>query len=227
MRRSHYIHSFSFLKTSKLILSAFAILLGLSALIGHLAKASANPSPTIPEDAIRIRIIANSDGQADQELKYFIKNDVSALISSWGAMPVTHDEAYRLIQAKLPEIQKLISAKLEQYGASYEGFAELAKVPFPDKIFAGESYAAGDYEALRITLGKGGGTNWWCVLFPPLCLTAATASDDGDQQKIAVDGTSEKKSKVLAAPAGEEPHRKFFLWEMLKKLFTFLKSVFS
>ncbi|WP_373232147.1 stage II sporulation protein R [Cohnella sp.] len=228
-------HSFLFFTIG---ITSFIILIGLSAIIGQFAPVpvSANTGALIPEDAIRIRIIANSDNDADQTLKYAVRDDVAALIATWGRMPSTHDEARQLIKANLPELQKHVDAKLREYGAAYGGVVELAKVPFPEKMFDGTSYSAGNYEALRITLGQGIGVNWWCVLFPPLCLTAATAPDEEEKQELAT--LKEKPAMVKTQADGavkasdvtssdNEPDAKFFLWEMLKKFITFLSSLFS
>ncbi|WP_256759202.1 stage II sporulation protein R [Cohnella sp. WQ 127256] len=232
MRISHYSFIFSSLTlaASKMIVIGFALVLSLSALIGQYASASS--SKLIPDDAIRIRIIANSDIDEDQTLKYNLRDEVATYIESWGSMPTTHDEAREQIKARLPQIQQLVDSKLNEYGAPYGGVVELAKVPFPEKMFDGSNYAAGDYEALRITLGQGSGANWWCVLFPPLCLTAATAPDDkapvAEVTKLSSDGSTLSKSQVDKASAEtEEPKAKFFLWELIQKLVAFISSWFS
>jgi stage II sporulation protein R len=233
MRFSHYSHSSLFAATSKFTIIGFVFFLGLSALLGHFASASTRS--LIPEDAIRIRIIANSDNKADQQLKYNVRDDVAAFIESWGVMPSLHDEARNLITSHLEEIQQHVDTKLREYGASYGGVVELSKVPFPEKMFDNTSYAAGDYEALRITLGKGDGVNWWCVLFPPLCLTAATASDDKSTEveiaatkgKPSIDKVKSTGKVSQTSSTDNEPKPKFFLWEILRKLFAFLKSLFS
>lgn len=233
MRFSHNTHSSYFLPASKLTIIGFVFFLGLSALLGHFASASSR-SP-IPEDAIRIRIIANSDLKADQQLKYNVRDDIAAFIESWGVMPSSHDEALNVINAHLDEIQQRVDTKLREYGAPYGGLVELSKVPFPEKMFDGKSYAAGDYEALRITLGQGVGVNWWCVLFPPVCLTAATGPDD-KPTKADIAASKGKPSIVKVKSTGKisketsadnDPKPKFFLWEILRKLFAFLKSLFS
>ncbi|WP_239615784.1 stage II sporulation protein R [Cohnella mopanensis] len=224
MRISHHSLSSLFYQASKWIIIGFIFLIGISTLIGR--NASASTDKLIPEDAIRIRIIANSDGKSDQSLKNNVRDDVAAYIQTWGGMPDTYDEAYRLIQKRLPKIQKRVDALLLEAGVPYGAKVELAKVPFPEKVFDGEKYAAGDYEALRITLGQGSGKNWWCVLFPPLCLTAATAKEDltpaGDIKSLSATGKAANDSSE-----GAEPKAKFFLWELLQKLFAFIAALFS
>jgi stage II sporulation protein R len=213
MRHSHHNHSFIIFTVC---MTGFVFLIGLSAILGQFA--TARPGALIPEDAIRIRIIAHSDNEVDQTLKYEVRDDVAAFIATWGVMPTSHDEARNLIEAHLPEIQQHVDAKLREFKAPYNGIVELAKVPFPDKMFNGTSYAAGNYEALRITLGQGEGVNWWCVLFPPLCLTAATASEEKVQSDAKV---------ISDTPSDSKPQAKFFLWEILQKLVVFMKSLFS
>lgn len=228
-------HSFLFFTVG---LASFVILIVISAIIGQFTAVpvSANAGALIPEDSIRIRILANSDKAGDQAIKNKVRDEVEAVILSWGVMPATHDEARRLIETNLAKLQNRVNTKLLEQGAKYKGVVELAKVPFPEKEFNGTSYAAGDYEALRITLGQGAGVNWWCVLFPPLCLTAATASDEQPKSELAVAKGKSTSTNTQAAAADDgviqletesEPETKFFLWELLKKLFAFIASLFS
>lgn len=215
MRNSH--HFFSFSSVSRVVLLIVAIGFGLLGIAGQYVAASLGD--VIPEDAIRIRIIANSDKKADQSAKNKVRDEIASYIQSWGGMPDTHDEAYALIKSRLNDIQGIVDRELNELGVSYEGVAELGEVPFPEKTFDGESYEPGNYEALRITLGKGKGTNWWCVLFPPLCLTAATADEDA--------GAASEVRTASAGDGDEAPKAKFFLWELLEKLFAFLGSLFG
>lgn len=186
--------------------------------------AAANAAAIIPEDAIRIRIIANSDSELDQLVKREVKTSVSEAINAWGLMPASHDEARAFIQGHLKQLQKLVDAKLGEHRVEYEGKVELAEVPFPAKEFEGKDYAAGDYEALRITLGGGKGANWWCVLFPPMCLTAAVAQDDDVKSTKAVSGggsAAEDKSD------DQKPKPAFFLVVLIQKIIAFFAALFS
>ncbi|RKP47321.1 stage II sporulation protein R [Cohnella endophytica] len=228
MRISHHSYSYRYRRVSQIIFFLFAIFLGLSVLFRASVSASANASRIIPDDAIRIRIIANSDKASDQNIKASVRDDVAAFIKSWGAMPDTQAKARAFIRKHLPQIQAHVDGKLRELNAPYEGVVELAKVPFPEKAFDGATYAAGDYEALRITLGEGSGANWWCVLFPPLCLTAATADDDKAPSAAVTKLAATGKAKVadVADVAEDHPKAKFFLWELLEKLFSLIASWF-
>lgn len=234
--------------SSRLVPAAFVLLIGITALLGKVVSADAET--VIPSDAIRIRIIANSDSDFDQSVKRHVQAEVSSLIESWGPMPATRDEARELIRTRLEQVRDVAENALGAVEAGYSAQVTLADVPFPEKIFDGRSYAAGNYEALRITLGEGGGANWWCVLFPPLCLTAATAKEDsGSSAKkqtsaaektvkksgtattaktsLAAADTKKAEAETLDSQADDKPKAKFFLWELLRQLIAFLKSLFS
>lgn len=225
----HYFFSISYLAIVKYSLVVVWLLAGLAGVAGRIAASGgmdAASGDIIPEDAIRIRMIANSDSEADQAIKNRLRDDVAAYISTWGPMPAAREEARSLIVSRLSGVNTLVAAKLQEYGASYGGEAELGRVPFPEKMFRGILYAAGDYEALRITLGEGTGANWWCVLFPPLCLTAAVASDEASAAGIADQGVQDNDESAGQDQDADKPKTKFFLVELFQKLWAFLSSLF-
>ncbi|WP_027087116.1 stage II sporulation protein R [Cohnella panacarvi] len=211
----------------KAIILGFVLSIGLCAAFGRFA--SAQVSVTIPEDAIRIRIIASSDSGFDQAVKQDVRERVSRAIGAWGEMPATHDAAQSFIRRHMKQLQKLVNAELKEHDVDYKGVVELADVPFPEKSFEGTSYPAGEYEALRITLGDGEGSNWWCVLFPPMCLTAATAEDPDSDAKVAPASLKSGVASVKIGDEGEQdkPKPMFFLVLLLQKLFVFIAGLFS
>ena len=129
-------------------------------------------------EAIRIRILAHSNSEEDQEIKRRVRDRVMALIESWRPSPKTNAEMREMLQAHLGEIEEAANGELARWGAAYGARAMYGNVPFPAKTFAGRELPAGEYEGLLITLGDGNGDNWWCMLFPPLCLAGAVAKDD-------------------------------------------------
>jgi len=139
--------------------------------------AQAAESAAIPEQSIRLRILADSDAPADQALKRRVRDAIIASMNEWAQGPQTIDEARATIRERLPELEQIAADVVAEAGFDYAVKAELGKVPFPTKVYGGQVYPAGEYEALRITLGRGLGQNWWCVLFPPLCFVDVAAAE--------------------------------------------------
>ncbi|NOU95023.1 stage II sporulation protein R [Paenibacillus sp. LMG 31456] len=123
----------------------------------------------IPQESIRLRILANSDSPADQWIKREVRDAIVRQMNEWVGEPQGIEEARTIVRKHLPELNELVGETLRQNGFSYTYEAELGVVPFPAKMYGNQIYPAGDYEALRVSIGTAEGQNWWCVLFPPLC----------------------------------------------------------
>lgn len=162
----------------------------------------------IPDEAIRLRILANSDSEADQALKRMVRDEVNAVISDWVMNITDIDEARRLIDKRIPKIREIVAGVLERENKEQGFEVKYGKnITFPAKLYGSLLYPAGEYEAVLITLGEGEGANWWCVLFPPLCfldfsngMSVAEASTDKMVEK-----EEQKKEKDVEV--------KFFLFE--------------
>lgn len=118
----------------------------------------------IPQESIRYRIIANSNSVEDQDFKEKINAEIEPVINEILTSSTSLETARQKITNIIPEIEK----KLNNYTTDYK--INFGNNYFPEKNYYGVMYPAGNYESLVITLGKGQGDNWWCVLFPPLCL---------------------------------------------------------
>lgn len=186
-----------------------------------------NAQKLIPTEAIRLRVIANSDSVQDQWLKRKVRDEVVAEMKRWALQPKDIKEARAMIQSKLPLFKQIAQQTLHIYGVQDAVDVTFAKVPFPTKLYGDQVYPAGEYEALRITLGEGKGENWWCVLFPPLCfidmssgeaipkevpesstMSASIASDHQVYQQTAKKAPQKKKG----------PEVKFYLLDRLSAL---------
>lgn len=132
----------------------------------------------IPEEAIRLRVIANSDSTYDQEVKLEVSKEVQDEIYNLLENTTTINQSRDIIKSNIPKIENAVEKVFKEknyintfkvnYGYNY----------FPEKEYKGVKYEEGEYESLLITLGEGKGKNWWCVLFPPLCLIEAEESDE-------------------------------------------------
>ena len=121
----------------------------------------------IPEESIRFRVIANSDEQKDQQLKLEVKESVEAEINKLMVQANNIKEARELIQKDLGNIEEIVKS----FNVPYE--INFGMNYFPEKEYKGLTFDEGKYESLVITLGSGVGKNWWCIMFPPLCLLEA------------------------------------------------------
>ncbi|WP_019243217.1 MULTISPECIES: stage II sporulation protein R [Bacillus] len=171
----------------------------------------------IPNEAIRLRILANSDSDEDQAVKRAIRDEVNANITEWVKDLTSLDEARRVINNHLPDIQNIADRYVKEHGLSQAVSVEFGQAKFPTKLYGQYLYPAGEYEAIVIKIGEAKGANWWCVLFPPLCFldfsngTAVvnTPMEDSEEQKNLVDKKpinldQEEVEKKQAEPINEK-----------------------
>ncbi len=170
-------------------------------------EVTANNEVIIPNDAIRLRILANSDLEADQALKRKVRDAVNAEITKWVSELTSKEAAKDVLKEKLPEIQLIAERVVEEEKANQAVNVTFDKVDFPTKLYGEFLYPAGQYDAILITLGEGEGANWWCVLFPPLCFldfSNGVAVSDGFEEEKKEEKTEEKAEKVEKKTAKEK-----------------------
>lgn len=210
-------------------------------------EVAANNEVIIPNDAIRLRILANSDLEEDQALKRKVRDAVNEEITNWVSELTSKEAAKDLLKAKLPEIQQIAESVVAEENAKQAVDVTFDKVDFPTKLYGEFLYPAGQYDAILITLGEGEGANWWCVLFPPLCFldfSNGVAVSDGFEEEEKADKekntkvetvedkkaekekpakvekkVEEKEDPVFVKEEEEEVEVKFFLVELWDKIF--------
>lgn len=138
----------------------------------------------IPDDAIRIRVVPNSNSDLDQEVKGKVRDELEVSMYNLLKDTKSSDDARKIIENNLGEIKKEVGDVLERekYDKNYE--VSFGLNYFPEKKYKGVTYDEGYYESLLVTLGEGEGDNWWCVLFPPLCLIEAEESTDVEYKSL-------------------------------------------
>lgn len=124
---------------------------------------------------LRIHVRANSNEDADQNVKYLVKDGVVKFITPYAAQCTDKDAAMAVIGGILGEIERVCDGVLKENGFSYKSRAQLRAEQFPTRVYGDLTLESGIYDALIIELGSGEGDNWWCVIYPPLCFTSATA----------------------------------------------------
>lgn len=165
-------------------------------------ETSAEETVIIPDEAIRLRILANSDSDKDQEIKQQVRDAVNEEITKWVEDLTSLEEARALIQSRLPEIQRLTEEVLKESNVKHDIRVDFGMVEFPTKLYGEYLYPAGQYEAILITIGEGKGANWWCVLFPPLCFldfSNGTAVSEGfDEEKQSQEEMEQQTEEIIA-----------------------------
>jgi stage II sporulation protein R len=131
----------------------------------------------IPDEAIRFRVIANSDSKVDQDIKVLVKNDIEKEVLSDIKESNSILETRNTINNNLPHYEEVVFNTLHKNNIEQDFNINYGLNYFPEKTYKGVKYPEGNYESLVVTLGEGKGKNWWCCLFPPLCLLEAEETE--------------------------------------------------
>lgn len=146
---------------------------------------------SLDEDLIRFHVVANSDSQEDQRIKLQLRDVLTKALQRPMSQCRDAQAAEYYLQENLKAIETLANSALAQMGCSDSATVTLRDEAFDTRVYDTFSLPAGVYRSLRITIGEGKGENWWCVVFPSLCLPAtsedfdAVAADSGFQKSLA------------------------------------------
>lgn len=161
-------------------------------------EVTANSEIVIPKEAIRLRILANSDSEKDQQLKRKVRDAVNHEINGWVENLTSVESARSLIRSRLLEIQRIAEQVVASEKSTQSVHTDFGKVEFPTKLYGQYLYPAGEYEAILITLGEGKGANWWCVLFPPLCFldfASGVAVKEDEKSNDSLEGSENRSGE--------------------------------
>ena len=169
------------------------------------------------EELIRLHVVANSDRVEDQELKLLVRDAIITSLRQALADVRDTEQAKEYLQENLPRLQELANKTLDAAGSAQQAVVTLCREGFPTRQYNTFSLPAGIYEALRVTIGDGAGKNWWCVVFPSLCVPQTS---QGFSDTAAGAGFPDALSGALT---GEEPYQiRFYLLDKLGELEKFL-----
>ena len=194
--------------------SMFIILCMLTVLAAGTAHATEKErvdplQPAIAEKILRFHVLANSDAKDDQNVKLKVRDAVGHMLGQKLKKVTDRAQTEKIVQDHMDEIIETAEKTLHKNGYTYGASARLANVDFPVKTYGDYTFPAGKYRALQITLGKGEGHNWWCVMFPDLCVT----KDD----KVRINNTARKKmEKLLGKKAVEKITKDKYLGWLFK-----------
>lgn len=138
-------------------------------------------SAAVRQDTLRLHVLANSDSAEDQAVKLLVRDAILEAHSQVLGEAKTKADAIRRATEMLPEIEKIANEVLRENGFSYSATAKVENIYFATKDYGDFTLPAGRYDALRIELGRHEGKNWFCVLFPPLCVPSAVDADEAPE----------------------------------------------
>lgn len=165
----------------------------------------------LPQDVVRLHVVANSNGAEDQAVKLLVRDAVLEEAARWYQGAGSMEEASSRLCTHLQSIAGAARQVLGEQGMGYSATAQMTEMYFPTRDYGDFLLPAGRYRTLRVTLGEGAGKNWWCVVFPSLCLPAATQEEalltlpEGERQ--VVEGGQGVQVKLKAVE----------LWESLRE----------
>lgn len=168
------------------------------------------------DSVLRLHVIANSDSQADQEVKLKVRDAVLEEVNGHLDPAMTKQQACEVLEGKLKELEEVANMVLRQEGMTDIATVTLGMEEYPTREYDTFTLPAGVYDSLIVSIGEAKGQNWWCVVFPSLCLPAV-GSDAADVAAGA--GFSDSLSGAITGREGYQV--RFFLLDWLGKIENF------
>ena len=160
-----------------------------------------NHVPNQHPGLIRLHVVANSDSREDQALKLKVRDEIIRMMEGQEDL----ESARCYLQENLRTIEDTAERVIRQYGEDYPARADLKVTYIPEKSYEDLTLPAGNYEALKVTLGRGDGQNWWCVIFPQLCLVG---EENGTEKIVLKSKVKEMMKRDLKSKRGRKRHRR-------------------
>ncbi|HHW06594.1 MAG TPA: stage II sporulation protein R [Clostridia bacterium] len=168
-----------------------------------------------PDNLIRLHVIANSDLAVDQQLKHEVRDEILAKLGPYVAEAGTVQEVRAVLQDRMDYIHRLAEHRLREAGCEDPVRVEYGVFPFPVKGYGSLVLPAGEYEAVKVIIGEGEGSNWWCVLFPPLCFVDIA---QGELEETSAEELLRQVKGGDKQAATPWPHFKFKTAELLRQV---------
>lgn len=159
-------------KFSKMVIIAMFVMIGVAAVR---SRSQLEVQQHLAQEIIRFHVRANSDSEADQQLKLLVKGAVVEYLRPLLEKSASVEESRQILSDRMPEIQSIAKQVLTDNQSEYEVSVYFENSYFPMKSYGDITLPPGEYEAFRIDIGQAQGKNWWCVLYPPLCFVDATS----------------------------------------------------
>lgn len=170
----------------------------------------------ISKNVFRLHVIANSNSEEDQDLKYKVRDELIKYMKSISSNISTKDEAINLVNNNLDTFQAIASNVIIENGFDYPVKIEVGNFDFPTKTYGDISLPTGFYDALKVEIGEAQGRNWWCVMFPSLCFVDVSNGIVPEESKENLQSNLDYEDYNLISSDEAEYKIKFKLVEILE-----------
>jgi len=173
------------------------------------------------DKVIRLHVLANSDSDEDQNLKLKVRDEVLFTMGDKLSCEMSREDAESVIAEELDNIKITAEEKIRELGYDYSVNVSLGEEKYPEREYDELTLPAGRYTSLRVEIGKAQGQNWWCVVFPPLCLSAAgnKNSATSNEEALIKVGFTEEQYKIITENDKPKYRLKFKIVEIFESLF--------
>ena len=171
------------------------------------------------DSVIRLHVLANSDSEEDQALKLQVRDAVLDEAQQLLQGTATRAEAEAVLRPNLPRLQQAAAAVVAAADFDDSVTVTLSDEDYPTRTYEQLAFPAGEYLSLRVMIGAAEGKNWWCVLFPPLCLSAATSREEAEMAFLAAGLTGEQYRIITDSDENTKYKLRFKLLEVAESIF--------
>lgn len=172
----------------------------------------------IYDRVIRLHVLANSDSEEDQALKLIVRDAVLEKTRTLLEHVDQKEKAEEILREAIPTLEDVARQALQQAGADNTVTVTLGQEEYPTRQYESLAFPAGEYLSLRVMIGEAEGQNWWCVLFPPLCLTAATDAKKTEATCLSA-GLTGEQYRVIADTDQTKYKLRFKILEVAESMF--------
>lgn len=173
-----------------------------------------NISTDLSNNLFRLHVIANSDLDEDQNLKYIVRDSLLNYMNDICKDCKTKQEAMEIAKNNLNNFEEIALKTIKENGYNYNVSVKIGNFEFPTKTYGDISLPAGFYDALRVEIGEAKGQNWWCVMFPPLCFVdISTGVVPNESKELMEENLTEEEFALVSDNSNEEIKFKFKLLE--------------
>ncbi len=174
-------------------------------------------STDIANSVFRLHVIANSDSDVDQNLKYIVRDNLLEYMNTLCANCTSKEEAITIANEHLEDFREIALNTIKAQGFDYSVNVSIGNFEFPTKHYGDISLPSGYYDALKVEIGEAKGQNWWCVMFPPLCFVDASSGIVPEESKEDLENSLTDEEFSIVSDNEENPSfkLKFKILEIL------------